>query len=620
MKYFYILISLLFISYEGIAQSSEHKGDINHLLVDVNKEWLTQDDAQQFLEEFHGSALKPSNREQIQLHLNLVIKTLENRSTKHLTTEQRKNRAECLQELRQYAEAGAFPQNNLKSYKTPIFIDEQGTHCAVGYLMQQSGSEELAQEINHKQRFAYVKDITVDGVGEWASAQGFTVGELAWIQPAYPVADDPTKLATGVNGVVRAITSHGSTMYAGGSFTESGNGETLSHVGKFENDIWQPLAGGGINGDVHSLLFFDNQLFVGGEFTQAGEISVKNIAVYDTQTKVWKALPAIEGVVTTIIEWKEQVYIVGDFPGNVALLENNDWTYILPENMIDGMINTLHEFDNQLLLGGEFSLQSDTAYKNVLAFNGESIVKFGEGISSPITSFSSYNNSIIAGCKFIKDEDSTVVAIYTDNSWKPLASVLSFTALYDRVCINFPTFDSIGSICELTVVDNNIYCVGDFRVGNMSYGNGFMRLEMNDDKVEESHAHYTINGDVTCLEYANNAVVFGGDFIDYHSAFYLQPDERILNNIAAYGNIVSVEEDITPLPNVKVFPNPVGEFVKIEADERIQRIELVDVNGSILDAQFDISLQTVNTKSLPSGVYFLRMFSNKNQYTQQIVK
>jgi 16S rRNA (cytosine1402-N4)-methyltransferase len=52
--------------------------------------------------------------------------------------------------------------------------------------MQQSGCEELSRKIDKHEKFAYVKEIKAEGLAEWAKTNGFTVDELAWIQPAYP--------------------------------------------------------------------------------------------------------------------------------------------------------------------------------------------------------------------------------------------------------------------------------------------------------------------------------------------------------------------------------------------------------------------------------------------------
>jgi len=107
--------------------------------------------------------------------------------TKHQSLNQKKaaKRANLIEVLHTYALAKNFPINEHKPYRTPIFIDNYGTHCAVGYLMQRSGSESLARQIMQNENLAFVKQIKTEGVDDWATENGFTVDELALIQPSY---------------------------------------------------------------------------------------------------------------------------------------------------------------------------------------------------------------------------------------------------------------------------------------------------------------------------------------------------------------------------------------------------------------------------------------------------
>jgi len=66
-----------------------------------------------------------------------------------------------------------------------FFIDDANTACAVGYIMQGTGNEALAEYIAETQNNAYVKQMEGENIFEWAKNYGFTADELAWIQPAY---------------------------------------------------------------------------------------------------------------------------------------------------------------------------------------------------------------------------------------------------------------------------------------------------------------------------------------------------------------------------------------------------------------------------------------------------
>jgi hypothetical protein len=56
-----------------------------------------------------------------------------------------------------------------------------------------------------EQKYAYVHEIKVSGVAEWAAKNGFTLDELAWIQPGYPVQSNAQDMEGGLNGPVNAI-------------------------------------------------------------------------------------------------------------------------------------------------------------------------------------------------------------------------------------------------------------------------------------------------------------------------------------------------------------------------------------------------------------------------------
>jgi hypothetical protein len=81
--------------------------------------------------------------------------------------------------------AGRFPHNHVGPGLTPVFIDEHGTACAVGYLLLEGGAAELARQIAHEQPLARLPEIRSPALARWAMENGFQVEELALIQPSY---------------------------------------------------------------------------------------------------------------------------------------------------------------------------------------------------------------------------------------------------------------------------------------------------------------------------------------------------------------------------------------------------------------------------------------------------
>ena len=91
-----------------------------------------------------------------------------------------------LSNLHGYWRNGVFPKNTRRpGLRTPIFIDENGTYCAVGSLMASSRDDSLAHKINKTNTFVIVEELEGDEVAAWLKHTGITKEEAALIQPGY---------------------------------------------------------------------------------------------------------------------------------------------------------------------------------------------------------------------------------------------------------------------------------------------------------------------------------------------------------------------------------------------------------------------------------------------------
>lgn len=145
----------------------------------------------------HGSApVNASSEDRIAVHLAFVEAKLRSVDTSALTLAQRERRTHLLDVLATYRRGGVFPRRGVDGYvgRRPRFIDDRGVHCAVGHLIAASGHAALARSIDAELEYAYVAQMNVPELLDWARAHGFTVEELAMIQPGYsPV---PTEAST----------------------------------------------------------------------------------------------------------------------------------------------------------------------------------------------------------------------------------------------------------------------------------------------------------------------------------------------------------------------------------------------------------------------------------------
>jgi len=94
-------------------------------------------------------------------------------------------RAARLADLQAYTQAGQFPTNAWKPAPAPCFVGDNGVYCAVGYLMVQSGHQELADRIAQADNFIVLADHPQSLADDWIASSGLTFEECALIQPSY---------------------------------------------------------------------------------------------------------------------------------------------------------------------------------------------------------------------------------------------------------------------------------------------------------------------------------------------------------------------------------------------------------------------------------------------------
>ena len=79
-----------------------------------------------------------------------------------------------------------------------MFVDEHGTHCAVGYLLKRSGETELIEQVVAADNNVRVMELAgSERFGDWLEDTGLTLAEAAWIQPRYGTGYGPDDCANG---------------------------------------------------------------------------------------------------------------------------------------------------------------------------------------------------------------------------------------------------------------------------------------------------------------------------------------------------------------------------------------------------------------------------------------
>ena len=136
------------------------------------------------------STAPQTEQARVQRHFDGAIQMLEDGDTAQLTPEQRATREALIEELGRYQGAGRFPINRDFALRTPYFVDQEGTRCALAHLMESTGEHALVARIRTERNNARAVELSDDPqVRQWLVAQGITLDEAARIQPTYDFQD-----------------------------------------------------------------------------------------------------------------------------------------------------------------------------------------------------------------------------------------------------------------------------------------------------------------------------------------------------------------------------------------------------------------------------------------------
>lgn len=123
----------------------------------------------------------------LQAHFDSVDRELRARDVSRLNAEHRAMRTKLVAWLRDYRNAGTFPENDRFTDRAmPFFRDSHGTLCAMAYLIERSGRGDIVDHVAKTRNNAFIRELTDDrALVSWLAASGLTVDEAARIQPTY---------------------------------------------------------------------------------------------------------------------------------------------------------------------------------------------------------------------------------------------------------------------------------------------------------------------------------------------------------------------------------------------------------------------------------------------------
>lgn len=373
-------------------------------LYEINEQWLKETSPVGYL----ALVKFPDDKERIRTHLQLVEEILRTRPVAHLTAKQQQRRNTVLNHLRTYWHSGIFPINNYQPNRLPVFVDEKHTACAVGYLLQATGEQELVVQIRAENNFADLQELlTYAELPVWAAAHGFTADELAWIQPSYAVLyfdAVPFGNNLGISGgQILDMKVYNDELYMAGTFSEI-DGFSADHLVAWDGNNFRSLAGfSSLEGGFSRIAIDESSgdIYAMGTFSAiAGQEEMQIFARYRSGN--WERLlevPVTEGTFTDLLYHQGFCYLSGDFDslaGNELIQKlaaynttTDTWEPFNEQYRLTGIIRDMDISGDSLLLGGRGVLlwEGDTLAGNLILLNlGDRT--FLDGASVPPMSYS----------------------------------------------------------------------------------------------------------------------------------------------------------------------------------------------------------------------------------------
>ncbi len=140
-----------------------------------------------------------------------------------------------------------------------------------------------------------------------------------------------------------------------------------------------------------------------------------------------------------------------------------------------------------------------------------------------------------------------------------------------------------------------------------------------DDLKEIWHKSY--GGDYTILPTSIQSIdschlLVTGGIYDYFKNGNVQVFYAIID---CQGNIVNSNIDLKEVEPSMVYPNPVNGVINLNTDLDVNRLELYNLQGSLLNTNRGQFLRSMDVSLLPAGTYLLKIFYNGKYKMERVV-
>ena len=631
-------LSCTFLFANSIAPS-ENQTLYQHM-VEVNQEWAKQSTYLPFLQK---EIAFENDNQRIQLHLMLVEKVLRERNVTNLSSQQLIKRGHHLDVLNTYWQKGIFPKNIFHQKRQPYFIDHKGTACAVGHLVREDGGKDFTEKIKKENNYAYISELQTlyPELKNWTDNNGFTLEELAWIQPGYPPAEQTWGIVgngEGTDGRINVMKTVGDKLYMGGDFS-SVDGVTANSIIAWDGNQWETL-GEGVEGVIFAMEATpQGQLIIGGNFILNSDSGSSNIAIWDGSEWTGLQKGEMNGSVYAL-KFENELYVGGDFKNieeqpipffakrNIAssdVWHNNAFHMIsgvsVPiENAmeVNGPVRAIEVIENRLLVGGEFTQtapqitdgsinQLNTRYLAYWDADLQNWETEFDGEYLPVNTIGYFNEKIYVGGaveEAYSSFDDVGIGIFDGTQWNNWSvyqlDIISGDALIHGFLEHNEEFFAYGDISNQPFVG--------------TYSDGFIGLETN--FVNGLGGGAVFDKTVRAVAVFKDNVYFSGDFSSIQNGGWMGGNNNF--NGLAYSSldgVTDVDENFIT-KQIQIYHAAGKLYVNYEELENKADLNIYNLQGQILktiNLQEGAANEIFDLPEWAAGTYVYQVVNEQGQ-------
>ena len=512
---------------------------------------------------------------------------------------------------------------------SPFFIDHLGTACAVGHLVREDGGIAFAEKIKKENNYAYISELQLiyPELKSWADNNGFTMEELAWIQPGYPPAEQSWSAVGnggGVEGHINVMKTIGDKLYMGGNFS-SVDGVAANSIISWDGNQWEAV-GEGVEGEVFAIEATpQGHLIIGGNFTLISDPQYSNIAVKTFNGWIGLQKGEMNGSVYTL-KMKDYLYAGGDFEmideqpikyfakRNISVPDiwhNNANT--IPNAMeVNAPVRAIEIIEDKLLVGGDFTQtapqisdgsinQLNTRY---LAYWNDEVENWEtefDGDYLEVNAIGFFDGKLLVGGEVGSEYSiSTMITGLWNYGW--------FAQL--------DTIDGDGLIHGFFEFDDQFYVYGD--ISNQpvigTFTDGFVGLYNNSTNSWGDGGAF-FNKTVRAIEAFEGEVYFTGDFTQVRTSW--GGNGEAFNGLvkSPLDGITSTNENLIT-KEIQVYHTSGKLYVKYEDLEEKANLNIYNLQGQILktfNLQKGSANEIFNVPDWTSGMYVYQIVNQQGQ-------